>query len=141
MNRTPPPSNAPQRGESQAAAPRRPAQQCSGGKAVRRQLWRWPAPPAQPVPMRRLVWWYGLMGLAGFAFGLYAPRRPFGDDVLAHPLVVFAAAIGVALLALRMVTRRPVPDILPDRVLLVGIAAGVTAFLAGNFAAVFLARM
>ena len=104
-------------------------------------MWRWPAPPAQPVPMRRLVWWYGLMGLAGLGFGLYAPRRPFGDDVLAHPLIVFAAAVGVALLLLRMATRRPVPELLPDRVLLTGIAAGVAAFLAGNFIAAFLARV
>jgi hypothetical protein len=97
--------------------------------------------PARPLMSPRLVWWYGLMGLAGFGFGLIAPRRPFGEDILAHPLIVFGAATGVALLVLRVVLRRPVPELIPDRALLFGIGGGVAMFLAGNFVAVYLGRM
>ena len=44
------------------------------------------------------------MALAGFGFGLFADRRPFGDDILVHPLAVFFILVGLALLALlRMV--------------------------------------
>ena len=42
--------------------------------------------------------WYGLMALAGFGFGLLADRRPFGDGILVHPLVVFFALVGLRLL-------------------------------------------
>jgi hypothetical protein len=61
------------------------------------------------------VWWFGLMGLAGFGFGLLADRRPFGDDMLLHPLVVFFVLVGLSLLVLRMALARPVPDVIPDR--------------------------
>jgi hypothetical protein len=82
---------------------------------------------------RALTWWFGLMVLGGLAFGLFADRRPFGDDVLAHPLVIFFAVAGAGLLALRVIATRPVPDIIPDRMLLYGCFAGLAAFLAGNF--------
>jgi hypothetical protein len=82
---------------------------------------------------RVLTWWFGLMALGGFAFGLYAERRPFGDDVLAHPLLVFFVAAGVALLALRVVTGQPVPNFIPERMLVIGCLAGVATFLAGNW--------
>jgi hypothetical protein len=80
-----------------------------------------------------LTWWFGLMALGGLAFGLYAERRPFGDDVFAHPLIVFFVLVGAGLLLLRFVKHRPVPDILPERMLLWGCAVGVVAFLAGNW--------
>jgi hypothetical protein len=76
------------------------------------------------------------MALGGLAFGLYAERRPFGDDVFAHPLIVFFVVVGAALLLLRAALRRPVPEILPERVLLQGCAVGVGAYLVGNFLAV-----
>ena len=41
------------------------------------------------------------MTLGGLAFGLFAERRPFGDDMLAHPLLVYFIAGVVGLLALR----------------------------------------
>jgi hypothetical protein len=78
------------------------------------------------------------MALGGFAFGLLSERRPFGQDVLAHPLVVYFLIVGIALLVLRAVRARPVPQIIPERTLLFGLLAGIAAFLAGNFAATHL---
>ena len=86
------------------------------------------------APSRRaLTWWFGLMLLGGLAFGLNANRRPFGNDMLAHPLVVFFALVAVGLLLLRTGLRRPVPEILPERILIVGCIVGVIAYLAGNW--------
>ncbi|TAK47161.1 MAG: hypothetical protein EPO23_11970 [Xanthobacteraceae bacterium] len=95
---------------------------------------------ARPVlaPPRALVWWYGLMAAGGVCFGLVSPRRPFGDDVLLHPLVVFAGLVAAALIGVRIVQARPVPEVIPERALVIGIAIGVVAFLAGNFAVVHL---
>ena len=95
-----------------------------------------PSPKRAPVSGRILTWWFGLMSAAGVAFGLFANDRPFGDDVLEHPIVIFAAAVAAALLALRFVLRRPVPEIIPDRLLLFGCFVGLVAFLIGNWLAV-----
>lgn len=84
---------------------------------------------------RVLTWWFGLMGLGGLAFGLNAASRPFGDAPLAHPLIVFGVLAGVGLLALRLIVRKPVPDIIPERILLTGFALGIALFVAGNFIA------
>jgi hypothetical protein len=81
------------------------------------------------------AWWYGLMGLAGFGFGLFADRRPFGDGILVHPLVLFFVLVGLSLLALRAVLARPVPEVIPDRVLMLGCVLGLAMFLVGNFVA------
>jgi hypothetical protein len=78
-------------------------------------------------------WWFALMMLGGFGFGLVAERRPFGEDILAYPLVVYFIAVGAALLVLRVARARPVPEIIPERALLLGGLAGVAAFLVGNF--------
>ncbi|MGZ5804357.1 MAG: hypothetical protein ACXWJW_12195 [Xanthobacteraceae bacterium] len=88
------------------------------------------APPA--VSRRALTWWFGLMILGGMAFGLNAERRPFGDDIFAHPLVVFFVLVGAGLLVLRFALRRPVPEFLPERYLVIGCIAGAVAFLIGN---------
>ena len=80
-----------------------------------------------------IVLWHGLMVAGGFAFGLVAERRPFGEDVMAHPLVVFGAAAGIGLLILRLVLARPVPELIPERVLVIGFVLGLAAFLAGNW--------
>ena len=77
--------------------------------------------------------WYGLMALIGFGFGLLGDRRPFGDDILVHPLVLFALLVGLSLLALRVLLARPVPDVISDRALVAGCLLGLGAFLAGNF--------
>ena len=87
---------------------------------------------------RAIIWWYGLMALGGVAFGLLGDRRPFGSAVLAHPLVVFFVLAGAALLALRAVLARPVPELIPERALLLGCCVGAAAFLAGNWAAAHL---
>jgi hypothetical protein len=82
------------------------------------------------------------MMLGGFGFGLVAERRPFGEDILAYPLVVYFIAVGAALLVLRVARARPVPEIIPERALLLGGLAGVAAFLVGNFVMVhFIASM
>jgi hypothetical protein len=94
-----------------------------------------------PVPGRILTWWFGLMSAAGVAFGLSANEHPFGDDVLEHPLVIFCAVVAVALLALRFALRRPVSELIPDRLLLFGCFAGLLAFLIGNWLAVNLRAM
>jgi hypothetical protein len=73
------------------------------------------------------------MALGGVAFGLQAERKPFGDAMLAHPLAVFFLIVGAALLILRVVLRRPVPELLPERLLFIGCLIGAAAFLAGNF--------
>jgi hypothetical protein len=80
-----------------------------------------------------LISWYGLMSLVGFGFGLLADRRPFGEEIFVHPLVMFFIVVGLSLLALRVLLARPVPEVLSDRALLAGCLAGLATFLAGNF--------
>ncbi len=96
---------------------------------------------ARPASGRILTWWFGLMSAAGVLFGLLAEERPFGNDMLEHPLVVFFAVVAAALLVLRFALRRPVPDLIPDRLLLFGCFVGLAAFLIGNWLAVNLAAM
>jgi hypothetical protein len=84
--------------------------------------------------------WYGAAGLGGLVFGLLGERRPFGDDLLAHPLFVYVTALAIGLLGLRVVSRRPVPEILPERALIFGCFAGLALFLAGNFIAAHVLR-
>jgi len=69
----------------------------------------------------------------GLGFGLIGERRPFGQDMLAHPLVVYFALAAASLLVLRAVLARPVPEVIPERTLVSGCLLGVAAFLAGNF--------
>jgi len=76
------------------------------------------------------------MTISGFVAGMHGDKRPFGDDVLAHPLVLFFVAVGIGLLAVRVVVKRPVPEILSERMLLYGCFVGLAAFLAGNWFAV-----
>jgi hypothetical protein len=90
---------------------------------------------------RALVWWYGLIGLGGFAFGLLGERRPLGTDLFAHPLVMFFIIVGSALLVLRLALARPVPEVIPERALIAGCFVGLGLFLAGNFVATHLIGM
>jgi hypothetical protein len=76
--------------------------------------------------------WYGLVVAGGLGFGLLGERRPFGNEVLAHPLVVYFATVAVGLLILRVVLARPVPEVISERELLAGLLSGAAAFLVGN---------
>jgi hypothetical protein len=87
---------------------------------------------------QRLIWWFGLMGLGGVAFGLIGDRRPFGNDMFAHPLAVYFITVGIALLVLRFASRRPVPEIISERSLLAGCLVGAVTFLIGNWLAAHL---
>jgi len=82
--------------------------------------------------------WYAAMALAGLVFGLVGERRPFGDGVLAHPLVALFILVGAALIVLRIVLARPVPEVISERALLVGCFVALAAFLVGNFASAHL---
>jgi hypothetical protein len=46
--------------------------------------------------------------------------------------------VGVGLIVLRAVLARPVPQIIPERELLIGCVAGLAMFLAGNWIGVHL---
>jgi hypothetical protein len=98
-------------------------------------------PPPVPVSAHILTWWFGLMAVGGVAFGLYAEERPFGNAVLAYPLVVFFAAVAAGLLTLRFLHGRPVPEIISERNLAIGCAIGIACFLLGNWFGVNLTRM
>ena len=84
------------------------------------------------APPRLQLWWYGLMAAGGFAFGLIGDRRPFGHDVLAHPFVMLFVVAAAALLVLRIALARPVPELIPERALLIGCLLGGAAYLIGN---------
>jgi len=86
--------------------------------------------------LQKIFWWYGLMAAGGFAFGLIANKRPLGEGILVHPLMLFVMLAILGLLALRIVARRPVPEIISDRALMYGCCAGLAAFLIGNFVSV-----
>ena len=73
------------------------------------------------------------MAAGGLAFGMIGDRRPFGSAALAHPLVVFFAVVAAALLVLRVVRARPVPEFVPERALVIGCCVGAAAFLLGNW--------
>ena len=87
---------------------------------------------SEDVGHLRSRWWYGLMASGGFLFGLVGERRPFGTDVLAHPLVIFFIVVAAVLLVLRVARGRPVPELIPERALVIGCFAGGAAFLLGN---------
>jgi uncharacterized membrane protein len=85
-----------------------------------------------------LLQWRLAMIAGGFLFGLYADRRPFGESFLAHPIVVYAAIAGLGLLILRVTLGRPVPEVIPERAIVIGFVLGIAAFLVGNFVGVHL---
>jgi hypothetical protein len=92
-------------------------------------------PPKRSSLPRAQIYWFGAMLIGGFAFGLIGERRPLGDDIFAHPLVLFFMTAMVGLLVMRAALARPVPEVIPERPLLLGCFAGLAAFLAGNWIA------
>jgi hypothetical protein len=83
-------------------------------------------------------YWYGAVCIAGLGFGLLGERRPFGQGILAHPFIVYAFVVAAGLLVIRVVRQQPVPELIPERALGLGCAAGDALFLAGNFIAAHL---
>jgi len=77
--------------------------------------------------------WYILMVVGGFAFGLLGERRPFGQGILTHPVVVYFVVVAIGLLIARFAMTRPVSEVIPDRALMTGCLSGVAAFLFANF--------
>ena len=80
-----------------------------------------------------LGWWYALMAIGGLAFGALGDRRPFGNGILLHPLMLYFALVCVCLIALRLVLSRPLPELIPDRALVIGCVIGLVLFLVSNF--------
>jgi hypothetical protein len=91
--------------------------------------------PIGPAGGRAQAWWYGLMAAGGLGFGLIGDRRPLGSDVLAHPLVMFFIVVAAGLIVLRIARARPVPELIPERALVVGCLLGGAVFLVGNWIA------
>lgn len=77
------------------------------------------------------------MAAGGLAFGLIANKRPLGEGILVHPLMLFVTLAILGLLALRVITQRPVPQLISDRALMYGCCTGFATFLIGNFLAVY----
>jgi hypothetical protein len=104
-----------------------------------------PGPPDGPPPVavspHLLTWWFGLMAAGGVGFGLYADERPFGNGVLAHPLVVFFAFVVAGLLTLRFLHARPVLQLISARCLAAGAVIGIACFFVGNWFGVNLINM
>jgi len=87
-----------------------------------------------PSPRALGIWFAAMIG-AGLAFGLIGDRRPLGEGLFAHPLMMLFAAGAAGILVLRAIIARPVPEIIPERMLLFGCFAALAAFLAGNIVA------
>jgi hypothetical protein len=84
------------------------------------------------------MWWYVLMALGGLAFGTLGERRPFGNGILLHPWMLYFALGWVCLIVLRLGLPRPLPEMIPDRALVIGCVIGLVLFLASNFIVVHL---
>ena len=98
-------------------------------------------PPPIPVSPHLLTWWFGLMAAGGVGFGLYADERPFGNGVLAHPLVVFFAFVVAGLLTLRFLHARPVLQMISARHLAAGAVIGMACFFIGTWFGINLIHM
>jgi hypothetical protein len=94
-----------------------------------------PAPDGRPPPVspHLLTWWFGVMAIGGVGFGIYADEHPFGRGALAHPLVVFAAAVLAGLLTLRFLNERPLLRLISARSLAAGAVIGVACFALGRW--------
>jgi hypothetical protein len=94
-----------------------------------------PAAKRPPLP-RVQIYWFAVMVIGGFAFGLIGERRPLGGDLFGHPLILFFMTAVAGLLVTRAALAKPVPEVIPERPLLLGCFAGLAAFLAGNWISV-----
>ena len=89
----------------------------------------------RPSLPRAQIYWFGAMVIGGLAFGLIGEHRPLGGDLFAHPLILFFMTAVIGLLVTRAALARPVPEVIPERPLLLGCFAGLAAFLVGNWIA------
>jgi hypothetical protein len=90
-------------------------------------------PPPVPVSPHLLTWWFGLMAAGGLGFGAYAAERPFGNGVLAYPLVVFFAIVAAGLMTLRFLHVQPLLKLISAQSLAAGAAIGVACFFIGSW--------
>jgi hypothetical protein len=98
-------------------------------------------PPPVPVSPHLLTWWFGVMAVGGLGFGTYADQRPFGNGVLAHPLVVFFAFVGAGLLTLRFLHTKPLVQLISAQSLAAGFVIAIACFFIGNWFGVNLIHM
>jgi hypothetical protein len=90
-------------------------------------------PPPVPMSPHLLTWWFGLTAVGGLGFGAYADERPFGNGVLAHPLVVFFAVVAAGLMTLRFLHERPLLQLIPAPCLAAGAIIGIACFFVGSW--------
>src|SRR5262249_41193591 len=72
---------------------------------------------------------------------VYADERPFGNGVLADPLVVFFACAVAGLMTLRFLHARPVLQLISALSLAAGAVIGLTCFFIGKWFGVSLIHM
>jgi hypothetical protein len=90
------------------------------------------APPV-PVSPHLLTWWFGVMAVGGLGFGAYADQRPFGNGLLAHPLIVFFAVVAAGLMTLRFLHARPLLQLISPPYLAAGALIGIACFFIGGW--------
>lgn len=98
-------------------------------------------PPPVPVSPHLLTWWFGMMAVGGLGFGAYADQRPFGNGVLAHPLVIFFAFVAAGLLTLRSLHAKPLVQLISAPCLATGAVIGIACFFIGKWFGVNLIHM
>jgi hypothetical protein len=90
-------------------------------------------PPPVPISPHLLTGWFGLMAVAGVGFGWFANEQPFGNGLLAHPLVVLFALASAALLTLRFLHGRPVTEIISIQNVALGCFIAIVCFFVGDW--------
>jgi hypothetical protein len=98
-------------------------------------------PPPVPGSAHLLTWWFGMMAAGGLGFGSYADQRPFGNGMLAHPLVVFFALVAAVLLTLHFLNTKPLLQLISAQRLAAGAVIGIASFFIGNWFGVNLIHM
>ena len=98
-------------------------------------------PPPVPVSQHLLTWWFGMVAVGGLGFGAYADQRPFGNGVLAHPLVALLAFAAAGLLTLRFLHAKPLLQLISAPSLAAGAVIGIACFFIGKWFGVNLIHM
>jgi hypothetical protein len=90
-------------------------------------------PPSVPVSPHILTWWFGFMSIGGLGSGLFANQHPFGNGVLAHPLVVLFALAAAVLLSLRFLHARPLTEVISTLAVALGCVIAIVCFFIGDW--------